>query len=271
MPPATRQFAITAAAAALVSRRFQERLAELLGTYLAAFDLLGRLHVMQKVKSKSGEAPPLNTMTAPRVLFQENVLGFESVPFEGAIERLRNLTALSRAAFDGLKQQYKLQAFTIAGTSDVRLIEEIQQALVRILEQGGTLADFERAVNALTDEAGIERLASFQIETVFQTNIQRAYGNGRFEQMKDPAVAIALPFWKYVTAGDGRVRPNHALMDGFVARHDDLVWGKWYPPAGFNCRCTVVPILANEAPEGSEIPGLTRLPAEPDPGFGGML
>ena len=248
-------------------RQFQPRLSELLARYLAAFDLLGRLHIMQWVKERSGQSVPLSTLTGTAAF--TDVLGFESVPAVGAIARLRNLTSMTRAAFDGLAARYQMQAFTVAGVTDVRLIEQIQQALIDVLSQGGTQQDFENAVNALTDAQGIERLAAFHLETVFQTNIMTAYANGRFEQLRDPAVAAAAPYWQYRTAGDARVRPNHAAMEGFTARFDDPVWSKWYPPAGYNCRCTVIALLRSEAPEGADKPGLSRLPAEPDPGFGG--
>jgi uncharacterized protein with gpF-like domain len=103
----------------------------------------------------------------------------------------------------------------------------------------------------------------------------KAYAKGRAEQMADPAVVAALPYWQYRTAGDGRVRPAHAALDGFTALQSDFVWGRIYPPCGFNCRCTVIPILASEAPEGSNLPGSPRIPfmaaSVPDPGFGGFV
>jgi SPP1 gp7 family putative phage head morphogenesis protein len=259
-------------AAAFTAQRFQVALGELMAEHLAAADLLGRLHVLQTAKQKTGDDLKLNTLSVRFPLHLPAfaaVLGFESVPATGAIRRQRNPTGMTRAAFDRLKQQYTMQAFTIAGVSDVRLIERIQGELVGVLERGGTERDFRNAINALTDDAGMDRLAELHVNTVFQTNVHTAYANGRFEQMKDPAVTAALPYWKYVTVGDGRVRPEHAAMDGFVARHDDPIWRRWYPPAGYNCRCTVVPALKSEAPENADIPGAQRVTAQPDHGFGG--
>jgi SPP1 gp7 family putative phage head morphogenesis protein len=250
---------------------FQTRMTELLAQYLAGFDLLGRLHVLQQAKKKTGEEAKLSlpSLTVVSRSFTE-VLGFESVAFEAAIERLRNLTPMTRAAFDNLVERYRMTAFTLSGVSDVRLIEQIQQALIDVLEQGGTQADFEAAVNALLSDANLEALTSEQLNTVFQTNVNKAYANGRRAQMTDPSVAAALPYWKYLTVGDSRVRATHAAMDGFVAKLDDPIWRRWYPPCGFNCRCTVVPILADEAPEEAAIPGDQRVSVQPDPGFGGF-
>ena len=49
---------------------------------------------------------------------------------------------------------------------------------------------------------------------------------------------------EYTTAGDGRVRPAHAVLDGFTAKIDDPVWNIIYPPEDWNCRCWVIPGLA---------------------------
>jgi SPP1 gp7 family putative phage head morphogenesis protein len=49
-----------------------------------------------------------------------------------------------------------------------------------------------------------------------------------------------LPYLRYVTAGDARVRPDHAPLDGIIKRVDDDFWDTFYPPNGWNCRCTVL-------------------------------
>jgi len=268
---------MSAVASAILNARpaphFQDALATVLAETMAAADLLGRLHALQIIKQKTGRDLHMNTL----IHFDDappKVLGFESVPFEQAIRRISNLTGYTRLAFDGLAQRYKLQAFTIAGTQDVRLIDSIRDELAKTLEQGGTITDWRKAVDALTQQSGAELFGRTQLETVFQTNVQTAYQNGKFEQMKDPAVTSVMPFWQYRTAGDSRVRPAHAALDGFTARHDDPVWRRLYPPTGYNCRCTVIPLSQDEAPDNAGDPGLDRIPAAaasvPDPGFGGM-
>lgn len=223
--------AVAVAAPGILAQKVQTEIGGMFARYLAAVDLLGRAHVIEAAQQKTGKKFRLvTTANIPR--FDD--LGFESVPFTAAIERVLKLIGMSRNAFDGLTTRYKKQAFTIAGISDVRLIEQIKQALADTLESGGTEADFEKAVNELTDEAGIERLAATQINTVFQTAMQTAYQGGRYEQMSSPEITAALPFWTYRTVEDDRVRPGHAALDGFSARHDDPVWLRLYPPCGFN-------------------------------------
>ena len=60
---------------------------------------------------------------------------------------------------------------------------------------------------------------------------------------------------KYVTVGDGRVRPEHAALDGIVRPVGDSFWKKYYPPNGWNCRCTVMQVDCGDTPP-SDIKGL---------------
>jgi len=54
------------------------------------------------------------------------------------------------------------------------------------------------------------------------------------------------PYWKYKTAGDHLVRPEHAALNGLVLPSNDKRWDKLFPPNGWNCRCYIVPRLKNE-------------------------
>jgi SPP1 gp7 family putative phage head morphogenesis protein len=46
---------------------------------------------------------------------------------------------------------------------------------------------------------------------------------------------------KYSTAGDDRVRPTHAKLEGLTLLASSPVWKSIYPPNDWGCRCTVVP------------------------------
>lgn len=257
----------------------QIRLGDLLASNLAAANLLGRLHVARFGLVKLHRPVRLATSSRLKNFAEDDAqgdtfnVGFSfTIPPTGAVEYLRNLTPVTRSLFDGLTAQYRNDAFTIAGVSDQRLIAKIRDALAETLSKGGTTAEFHKAVDAMTTEAGIEKMAAFELDTVFQTNTGKAYSAGRLEQMKEPGLMDALPYWQYWTVGDLRVRPAHAALDGFCARAIDPVWMKIYPPSGFNCRCSVIPVLPEDAPEGSDEGGMERLPllarlGVPEPGF----
>lgn len=44
---------------------------------------------------------------------------------------------------------------------------------------------------------------------------------------------------QYRTAGDSHVRAEHRPLNGITLPPDDPFWQKYYPPNGWNCRCTV--------------------------------
>lgn len=252
----------------------QAKLAELVAKHLAAANLLGRTHVAQILHKKTGKVVQLAGSSRYRP--HSRSLRFDDAGDDGsltlpyslstklpptdAVNYLRNLTPVTKETFDGLSAQYKMDAFTVAGTTDLRLIAKVRDELADVLQKGGTEADFEKAVKQMETEAGVEEINTFALDTVFTTNIQKAYSLGRYEQMTDPAVAQALPYWQYLTVEDDRVRPEHEVIDKFTARLQDPVWRKIYPPNGFNCRCIVIPLLAEEAPEDADESGMARLP-----------
>ena len=53
---------------------------------------------------------------------------------------------------------------------------------------------------------------------------------------------------QYRTAGDGSVRPEHAALHGVTLPPSDSFWEEFYPPNGWNCRCTVVQVRKSKFP-----------------------
>lgn len=47
---------------------------------------------------------------------------------------------------------------------------------------------------------------------------------------------------QYETAGDGRVRPEHAALDGMIRPVNDKFWDTNYPPNSWNCRCVALQV-----------------------------
>ena len=63
------------------------------------------------------------------------------------------------------------------------------------------------------------------------------------------ANAEAMPLLMYQTVGDDRVRSEHRALDGVKKPVGDAFWNTYYPPNGWNCRCSV-----NQLPQGHETP-----------------
>ena len=55
-------------------------------------------------------------------------------------------------------------------------------------------------------------------------------------------------YLQYRTAGDGKVRAEHAALHGTTLPVDDPFWDKYFPPLGWNCRCTAVQVRKDKYP-----------------------
>jgi len=53
---------------------------------------------------------------------------------------------------------------------------------------------------------------------------------------------------QYRTALDGLVREEHAALEGITLPPSDKFWNEYYPPNGWNCRCTAVQVLRDKYP-----------------------
>lgn len=53
---------------------------------------------------------------------------------------------------------------------------------------------------------------------------------------------------QYRTAGDERVRSEHAALDNTTLPPSDPFWNDYLPPNGWNCRCTVEQVLRDDYP-----------------------
>lgn len=51
---------------------------------------------------------------------------------------------------------------------------------------------------------------------------------------------------QYRTAGDDKVRPDHAALNGVTLPPDDPFWSRYLPPNDWNCRCNVVQVRRNK-------------------------
>ncbi len=189
---------------------------------------------------------------------------------DAAYRWFTSLRPMTPTAFATLSDALGVTAFRVARVESDTLLGAIKDALARGLKDGTTFRDFLGQVNDVFARAGVTRLNPFHLDTVFRTNLKTAYEAGRFEQFQDPDVAPFFPFFQYHAVMDVRTRPNHAAMNGRIYATSNAIWSVWYPPCGFNCRCTVTAVSAAEARQR----GLTESdppPAwlQPDPGFGG--
>ena len=190
---------------------------------------------------------------------------FENLPFEEALKFIRDKIPMTDAEFARLVQEAKIRAFSVSGMAGLDALKDIQGSLTDAIEKGTSLAGWKKDVSMILNQWDI---TGARAETIYRTNLQTAYQVGRYEQMTDPDVMEMRPYWQYVAVMDQATRPEHAAMNGKVFPADDPIWDEWYPPNGFNCRCTVQTLSGSEMErEGYKISKGSGVKVKPDEGW----
>jgi len=206
---------------------------------------------------------------------------------EAAAKRLIERNILTREQFDAASEDGRRQAFTIAGDLGDDTIERMRYFLYQDIAEGVSLTGF---VNRIKENLGTSPIAPGHLETVYRTNLQAAFRDGRETLRANPIVAATFPYQEYIPIHDGRTRSTHRAMGRLglngtgIYRVDDPIWDRWTPPAGFNCRCgarflTLEQAAAAGVVEAQEWIATGRAPMQPeyrnalidinpDPGFG---
>ena len=122
--------------------------------------------------------------------------------------------------------------------SAAKTLAEVQ-ALNQALRDSDGYADFRKRAEKITDTFN----KTWQ-QTEYQTAVNCAENASTYRRLKGKTKVF--PYWQYRTAGDDKVREEHAALDGLILRHDDPLWDRIYPPNGWKCRCYVVPKMAAE-------------------------
>lgn len=164
----------------------------------------------------------------------------QPVTFLEALEYAHNKKIVLPAEFYSMDLKTRQMATTVSFLSSLEQIETVIKAVNKSIADGGTFNDFQKLI------AGSEIiLPKHYLDNVFRTNIQNAYGHGRWQQQqrnKDKR-----QYLMYSAINDSRVRPAHLALNRIVLPIDHPFWLTHYPPLGFRCRCTVIALTEKQA------------------------
>ncbi len=215
-----------------------------------------------------GEVPELEAKMYRMIGEAQPVEAFLNLPWEEAIREFKARGVVSPDEFTRLIGTYANRAQEGRALLLQRVQERVREMLVTSLEEGQTFREFAGALEAQAEGLGITTTDHAYLENVFRTNVQSAYGAGRYRQITDPAVATARPYVQYRTVGDARVWESHRLLDRGVYRIDGEAWRQVAPPNGYQCRCSMVTLSVDEA-RGLDIRDALPEGGAPDEGFDG--
>ena len=196
-------------------------------------------------------------------------LGFAlSLPPKKAIEWLES-KKVTADSYRNLTASEIAKVYTIARMTDLDMLNDIKTSMVESAKSGQSFDDWRKGIlNLLSnkgwlhpnngkdiiDPATGEVFGSpRRLETIYRTNMQTAYNAGQYQGYM--ANIDARPYWMYDAVGDSRTRPTHAAMDGLVYRYDDAFWTTFYPPNGYNCRCSVIALSERDVERQGRIVG----------------
>lgn len=187
-------------------------------------------------------------------------LSFDLRPAQ-AIEYFRSKGLRTTFAWQDMVGEEHARAFTVAKMADIDLLADVKASLEDAIEQGLSFQSWRdtitpllqqrgwwgrRAVtDPLTGETIVAELGSpSRLETIFRTNVQGSYAAGQWEQIQEQA--DVAEYLMYDAIDDDRTRPQHAAWDGTILPVGHSWWKAHYPPNGWNCRCGVLQLSAED-------------------------
>jgi uncharacterized protein with gpF-like domain len=167
---------------------------------------------------------------------------FTNLPFTEAIKFFKGKLRIPTMHWDDLWKGMHSRGFMVAGAMKDDLLSDFQESLTKAMTEGMTLSDFKKDFDNIVSKHGWTYKGSrgWRSRIIFETNVRTSYSAGRYNQMTDPEVLEARPFWKYVHGDSINPRKLHLSWDGKVLPADDPWWDTHYTPNGWGCRCKVV-------------------------------
>ena len=164
--------------------------------------------------------------------------------FQGdTLKKLQRLLTLDEDELEFLRDKFDTQALAIFSDLDASLNNQLVSYINELIGEGLTTRDSVALLEDKLDRMGFTPRNSYTVENIFRTQSQIAYNAGKYQTEQSEAVQEILWGYTYVTVGDSRVRPEHAAQEGVTLPKEDPFWSVWYPPNGWSCRCSVIPIF----------------------------
>lgn len=142
---------------------------------------------------------------------------------------------------DIMRQRLQQSNYIFSG---MKTFHELNEAFPSLIDENGNRKPFEQFLNDVQ-----------KIDRTYNRNYLRAEYNfcqasanmaSKWEGFMQDSDRYNL---QYRTQRDKKVRPEHAALDRVTLPVTDSFWKEFYPPNGWNCRCTVVQVRKSKYPE----------------------
>ncbi len=166
-----------------------------------------------------------------------NVQAF-GVRAENAIANLQGKIPIATDTWRDLLGPVHAKHFTIAG-APIDVVNDIHAAMTEAITSGMTISQFRKTFDETVLRNGWSYHGSrgWRTSLIFNTNMHSAYSAGRWKQIWENR--DKRPYLEYRAVRDTKTRPQHAAWNRIILPVDHPFWRTFYPPNGWNCRCTV--------------------------------
>lgn len=207
--------------------------------------------------------------TAPDLFTEAEIDAYIKNIFNGVI----NLRSLSVANYQKVAERIMSGAYKGYGkhindvlylSPDYNMLRALKQN-VHIFSGAKEYQQVRQMSSFLTDGDKIKSFSEFkkQVMPVFETynkNYLNAEYNSAILQSRSASQWQTIteqqglfPLLQYQTVEDGRVRPEHAALNGIIKPVNDPFWDKYMPQNGWNCRCDVTQLDEGKITDTSKL------------------
>lgn len=202
---------------------------------------------------------------------RSNLLSTLSYQRNDALQFLTTRLNISNKQLKRIEEYFDSRAVRVLGDLNELVSKKVEQSLIEIMTDDLHVKDAVDKLRKTFDSVGITPENSYTLENIFRTQTQLAYGAAKWQADQSPIMQEILWGYKYVTAGDDRVRPSHELLDGVTLPKEHPFWQTSFPPNGWSCRCQAIELFREmeikKPPSGPvNVDGVLVSP-EPDEGF----
>lgn len=192
--------------------------------------MMQRLHLAFSTGGSTTESIPLSILS-----------GAEAQDFIATHAGILDSSFEQTPMSDALRTSLQRSDYIFSG---IKTFHELNEAFPSLVDANGKRKPFEQFLNDVRS-----------IDDTYNKNYLRAEYNfcqqsanmaSKWEQFQQDGDRYNL---QYRTAGDDHVRPAHAALDRITLPPSHPFWQKYFPPNGWNCRCTVVQVRKSKYPQ----------------------
>ena len=178
----------------------------------------------------------ITVLALPLILFTDTFEQLQKALFRGFGANIDDFAEGTREFILLTKLKANINFFSAAKT-----FQNIKDTAVFRLDEGQLrpFPEFRKDAKKIFDQYNENWL-----KTEFDTVVAASQSADQWKDIE--AEKKILPLLKYQTAGDERVRPQHAAWDNIVKPVDDPFWDTRMPPNDFNCRCIAIQLEEGE-------------------------